>query len=310
MPKIVFLDAATLTDLPDFDRFRGLGEFTAYDRSAPAEVEPRLAGAQVAITNKVPFPAERIAALPDLRLICVAATGTNHIDAAAATARGIPVRNVAGYSTNSVAQYTLTALLSLATDLHHLNDFVHSGAYARQPDFSAWRRPYYELRGKTFGIVGLGTIGRAVADLAVAYGARVVYHSISGEPKDVPYPALPLGELLAESDVVSLHCALSDQTRGLLTYDELRRMRPTAYLVNAARGGVVDEGDLARALDAGLLAGAVVDVFSAEPPPPDHPYLRLTRPERLLLTPHVAWASVEARTALLRGIRDNIAAGW
>lgn len=309
-PKIVFLDASSLSDLPAFDRFSEAGDFVTYDYSTPDEVAERCRDAQVIITNKLQITAELIDDLPDLQLICVAATGTNNVDHDAAEKRGIPVRNVAGYSTDSVAQLTLTAYFTVAMDLLHLNDSVYNGSYSKARDFTMWRHPFFELKGKRFGIIGLGAIGSRVAELAVAYGAEVVYHSISGSDHDVPYARLDLDELLTTSDVVSIHCALSDETRDLLTYAELQRMKPTAYLINMARGGIVTEKDLARAIDAREIAGAAVDTFTTEPLPDDHPYLDVERREHLLLTPHVAWASVEARTRLIDGIIENIRKGW
>ena len=305
--KIVFLDMATLADLPaELAKFADLGEYVEYGYTAPEQLLGRLDGAAVAITNKVYLGEETIAALPALRLICISATGKNNVDLEAAAARNIPVLNVAGYSTASVAQWTLTAVNALAMDLIHLNEAVYDGTYAASPHFSYWRRPFYELTGKRYGIVGLGAIGRAVAKLAVAFGAEVVYHSTSGSRREEEYPAVSLDELLTTCDVISLHCPLNATTENLLGYAELQRMKPSAYLVNAGRGGIVNEAALARALNEELLAGAATDVFASEPPPPDHPYFSLRDRSRLLLTPHVAWASVEARTELLRAIRENI----
>ncbi len=309
-PKIVFLDATSLDDLPAFDRFGEAGDFTAYPNSGRGEVTERAAGAQVVITNKVKITGEMIAALPELRLICVAATGVNNVDTEAAEKRNIPVRNVAGYSTDSVAQLTLTAYFTVSMDLLHLNKLVYDGDYSKAKAFTMWRHPFHELARKRFGIIGLGAIGTRVAELAAAYGAEVVYHSISGSDHDVPYARLDLQELLKTCDVVSLHCALSDQTRDLLGEKELQRMKESAYLINMARGGIVNEEALARAIDAGTIAGAAVDTFSTEPLPADHPYLGVKKREHLLLTPHVAWASVEARTRLIDGIIENIREGW
>lgn len=307
-PKIVFLDAGTVDDLPAFEKFADLGDFTDYARTPPEAIVERAADARVVIINKVRLTAQIIEQLPELRLICVAATGTNNVDREAARARDIPVKNVAGYSTDSVAQLTLTAYFTVAMDLLHLNREVYNGNYSKAQDFTLWRHPFYELNAKRFGIIGLGTIGTRVAELAAAYGAEVVYHSISGRDHDVPYARLELDELLASGDVVSIHCALSDQTRNLIGRDELAKMRSGAYLINVARGGIVNEAALAEAIDAGTIAGAAVDVFTREPLPDDHPYLRVENREKLLLTPHVAWASVEARTRLIEGIMDNIRA--
>lgn len=310
--KIVFLDNATVQDLPEeLAKFKELGEYEEYPNTTPEELVDRMEGAQVGISNKVYFSAEVMDALPELKLICIAATGKNNVDLEAATERGIEVRNVVGYSTHSVAQHTLTSLLTLAMDLQYLNEAVYDGTYAASEHFAYWRRPFYELRGKIYGIVGLGAIGKAVGKLAQAYGAKVIYHSTSGRNTEGrKYPHYALDDLLSTSDVVSVHCPLNDQTRGLIGYDRLGRMKPSAYLVNVARGGIVVEADLARALDEGLLAGAAIDVFATEPLPADHPYTNVRDRSRLLLTPHVAWASVEARKELLRSIRANISRGW
>ena len=309
-PRIVFLDAASVEDLPVFRQFAELGDFTSYSLTPPDRLVERARDAEVVIINKVKLTAEVIEQLPALKLICVAATGVNNVDKDAAAERGIPIRNVADYSTESVAQLTITALIAMAMDLPYLNDAVYSGEYSEAKDFTMWRHPFYELKGMTFGIVGMGNIGRRVAELATAFGARVVYHSISGTDHDVPYPRLELNELLETSRVVSIHCALSEQTKGLIGYAELQRMSDSAYLVNVARGGIVVEADLVRAIDAGEVAGAAVDVFTEEPLPADHPYLGVKNRHRLLLTPHIGWASVEARTTLLERIMDNIREGW
>ena len=309
-PKIVFLDAASLNDLLAFGRFDELGTFTAYEQTAPEDVAERAADAAVVITNKVQLTAEMIDALPALKLICVAATGVNNVDKEAAEARDIPIRNVAGYSTDSVAQLTMTAFFTVSMDLLYLNTAVYNGDYSKAKDFTMWRHPFYELKGARFGVIGLGAIGRRVAELASAYGAEVVYHSISGSDHDVPYRRLELDELLGSCHVVSIHCALSDTTRDLIGDSELERMPETSYLINMARGGIVNEAALARAVDAGTIAGAAVDTFTTEPLPDDHPYLAVQQRDRLLLTPHVAWASVEARTRLIEGIIDNIREGW
>ena len=309
-PKIVFLDATSLDDLDAFDRFDKVGDFTAHDHTSPEQVTDRAAGVQVIITNKVKITGEMIRELDDLRLICVAATGVNNVDTEAAGERGIPVRNVAGYSTDSVAQLTMTAYFTVAMDLLHLNEAVYNGDYSKAKAFTMWRHPYHELSARRFGIIGLGTIGTRVAKLADAYGAEVVYHSISGSDHDVPYARLELEELLTSCDAISIHCALSDETRDLIGADELESMQETAYLINMARGGIVNEKALAAAIDAGSIAGAAVDTFSTEPLPADHPYLGVKNRERLLLTPHVAWASIEARTRLIDGIIENIREGW
>lgn len=309
--NIVFLDTSTVTDLPtELNKFSKLGHFTGHETTAPGQVVDRLAGADVAISNKVFIGETEMAQLPKLKLICVAATGMNNVDLAAAERRGIPVRNVSGYSTNAVAQLTITSLFTLAMDLIHLNEAVYDGTYSKSPAFAYWRQPYYELGGARYGIIGMGAIGRQTAALATAYGAKVVYHSTSGRNTDQPYPAVSLEELLTTCEVISIHCPLNDATRNLIGYAELQKMKPSAYLINVGRGGIVNETDLVRALNEGEIAGAASDVYSTEPIPTDHPYLSVNERHRLLLTPHIGWASVEARMEMLAGVRKNIEEGW
>lgn len=304
--KIVFLDAASVGEVDNFDSISSQGEYIAYPNTKPEETVKRLQGAQVAITNKVNIKAEALAKLPDLKLICVAATGMNNIDIEAANARGIEVKNVAAYSTQAVAQSTMAFLFALAMDLVHLSESVYDGTYKRAGRFSYWRYPFYELAGARFGIIGMGAIGQSVAKLATAYGAKVVYYSTSGQNREQPYPCVSLEELLETCEVISIHAPLNENTHNLITYKELSDMKSSAYLINVGRGGIVNEGDLARAIDDELIAGAAVDVFTQEPIPEDHPYMSVKNKHRLLLTPHVAWASVESRTALIEGVANNI----
>lgn len=305
---IVFLDTSTVADLPDeLARFAELGDYTGYTSTAPEQVVDRARQADVIITNKVLIRKAEMEQLPRLKLICIAATGTNNVDLPEAERRGIPVRNVSGYSTESVVQLTFTSLFTVAMDLIHLNEAVYDGTYAQSPSFSYWRKPFYELSGARFGIIGLGTIGRRVAQVAEAYGARVVYHSVSGgNTGDPDYDHVSLDELLTTCEVVSIHCPLTEQTRDLIGEAELAKMRTSAYLVNMARGGIVNESALVAALNEGEIAGSATDVFTEEPMPADHVYTRIKDRSKLLLTPHVGWASVEARMTLLAGIRENI----
>lgn len=305
--QITFLDSETVADLPsELAKFTAIGTFTAYENTSPDQVVFRLTGANVAIVNKVVIGETEMAALPDLQLICIAATGMNNVDLEAAAARNILVKNVSGYSTNSVAQLTITMLFTLAMDLIHLNQAVYDGTYSKHASFGYWRQPFYELGGARYGVIGMGAIGRQVAKLASAYGAKVVYHSTSGNNTDQPYPHVSLDELLTTSEVISLHCPLTEATRNLIGYDELVKMKSSAYLINVARGGIVNEADLVRGLNEDLIAGAACDVYTQEPMPADHPYLSVKEPHRLLLTPHMGWASVEARMELLEGVRENI----
>jgi glycerate dehydrogenase len=205
-----------------------------------------------------------------------------------------------------VAQVTFTLLLSLLNSPQYYNQYVKSGEYSRETIFTHLGRPFRELHGMQFGIIGLGAIGRKVAEIATAFGATVVYFSASGNTYDVPYQALSLPELLSTSDVVSVHAPLTEKTNNLLTYNELCQLKPTAFLLLLSRGGMVNEADLARALDEGKLAGAGVDVFEQEPPAADHPYLTMHHPDRLILAPHIAWSSVEARQTLMNRVANNI----
>lgn len=314
--NIVFLDARTVGTEPDLTQFNQLAEatsaastggtFITYPDTNPEQTVDRLQGAAVVITNKVKITRDVIAACPDLKLICVSATGTNNVDMAAAAERGIPVKNVSGYSTHSVAQVTFTMLLSLMNSPTYYDQYVKSGEYSRETIFTHLGRPFQELNGMQFGIIGLGAIGRQVAQIATAFGATVVYFSASGRTYDVPYQAVALDELLGMSDVVSVHAPLTEKTNNLLTYKELSQMKPTALLLLMSRGGMVNEVDLARALDERKLAGAGIDVFGQEPPAANHPYLTMTYPDRIILAPHIAWSSVEARKTLMNRVADTI----
>jgi glycerate dehydrogenase len=305
MLKICFLDRATLGDV-SLDPIAALGELTCYDTTTPDEVASRIAEAEVIITNKVIIGRNEMDAAPHLQLICIAATGTNNIDLAYAAERGIPVRNVAGYSTESVVQTTIMHLLNLMGHAAHYDHYIKSGAYSHSGLFTYMECSWNELYGKRIGIIGLGTIGARVATIAEAFGMEVVYYPTSGKAHHDRYPALTLDELLSTADVVSIHAPLNDRTRDLLGYDELCRMKPTAILLNAGRGGIVNEEALARAIDEERLAGAGLDVFATEPLPADSPLLSVEHPERLSLTPHTAWASREARERLVAKIAENI----
>ena len=307
--KIVFLDAATMGDV-SFEPFERLGEFVSYASSSPEEARERVADADVVMINKVIVDKALIDAAGSLKLICVAATGVNNIDVDYAASKGIPVRNVAGYSTDSVAQATFMHILSLAGGAPYFDHSVKSGAYSRSGMFTDPNWNWWELSGKTIGIIGLGNIGKKVAQIAEAFGMKVCYYSTSGTGHCKDYPCLALEELLAVSDVVSVHAPLNEKTLNLLGAREFAMMKPTAYVVNAGRGAIIVEKDLAEAVDNGVIAGAGIDVFVQEPIPEDHPYLKMKHPERMRLAPHVAWASVEARERLVGMMADNVRKGW
>jgi lactate dehydrogenase-like 2-hydroxyacid dehydrogenase len=305
-PGIVLLDAETLGEVSGFHAITRLGNLTMYETTRPEQRLERIAGREIVITNKVVIDREVMEACPTLKLICVAATGMNNIDLACAEEKGIRVRNVAGYSTASVVQHTFGMLFSLMEHLPYYDHFVKSGQYAAGTLFTHHGRPFSELNDMQFGIIGMGTIGKKVAEAATAFGAHVCYHSTSGNNTDAGYACLSLAGLLTTSDVISIHCPLNEHTRHLIHYGELALMKRSAYLLNAGRGGIVDEADLARALDEGLIAGAALDVLEKEPPQPDNPLFGIREPQRLLITPHIAWASRESRERLVEGIVQNI----
>lgn len=307
--KIVFLDAATMGNV-SFEPFERLGDFTRYENSTPEEARERVRDIDVLLINKVLVDRELIDSAPNLKLICIAATGVNNIDVEYAASKGIPVRNVAGYSTDSVVQSTFMHILSLVGGAPYFDASVKSGSYSRSGMFTDPDWNWWELAGKTIGIIGLGNIGGKVAKIAEAFGMKVCYFSTSGTGHCKDYPCLPLDQLLARSDVVSVHAPLNDRTLNLIGPEELRLMKPTAYLVNMGRGAIIDEKALAEAVDAGVIAGAGIDVFVTEPIPEDHPYLMMKHPERMRLAPHVAWASMEARQRLVGMMADNIMKGW
>lgn len=306
--KIVFLDAATLGDTP-LDEISALGELVTWPFSTPEEALERVADSEVLIVNKVRVTEALLSRAPRLKLVCEAATGVNNIDLEACAARGIPVRNAAGYSTDAVVQSTFAHLLSLAGHSPYFDDCVKSGRYSAGTLFCDISHPYTELAGKTLGIIGMGTIGTKVAAVAIAFGMRVIYYSTSGTSHNRDYPSVPLETLLKESDAVSVHAPLNTRTAGLIGEAQLKRMKPTALLLNLGRGGIVDEAALARAVDEGIIAGAALDVYVTEPLPAGSPLLHVRHPERFRFTPHVAWASREALSRLVHQVAENIRAG-
>lgn len=307
MLKIVFLDAQTLGSDISLAPVASLGEYVSYPFTKPEEVFDRIAGFDVVITNKVWMGKEQIDSSPALKLICVAATGTNNVDTAYAASKGIPVRNAVDYSTESVTQVTWMHILSLVGHARYFDDYVKDGSYSASGCFTNAAVPFFELRGKTFGTVGLGNIGSCVAAVAEAFGMKVLYFPTSGKPHSDRYEAdTDLDNFLSRCDVVSVHCPLNERTNCLIGYDRIAQMKRSAVLVNMGRGGIVVEADLVRALDEDLIAGAATDVFTKEPLPAGHPYLQMQHPERLLLTPHIGWASREARICLVEKIAANI----
>jgi len=304
--KIVILDAHTTNpgDL-SWTPIKLLGECSIHDRTSDAETVVRAAGADVVVTNKTVLDRRTIASLPTLRAIALLSTGTNVVDLAAARERGIPVMNVPEYSTPDVAQATFALLLELTNRTGHHAALVRNGAWSRCEDFCFWEGELVEIAGLTLGVVGYGKIGRAVAAVARAFGMKVVAsrRASTGSTADDGTPLLDLDTLFAEADVVSLHCPLTPESMKLASAGRIARMKPTAYLLNTARGGLVDEPALAEALHAGRIAGAGLDVLTAEPPAADHPLLSAPN---CVITPHVAWATRKARERLILEVAENI----
>lgn len=302
--KIVFLDEYSICN-SDLFEIKALGDYVGYETTAPDEVVERCQDADIVISNKVVLDAEIIASLPKLKLICVAATGMNNVDLEAAAEHGIEVKNAVGYSTYAVAEATIGSALSLLREVTYYDNFFKSGKYAAAERIFNFDRPTAQLRGKRWGIIGMGNIGREVARLAEAFGCEVNYFSTSGITRDEQYTALTLNELLSSSDIISLHCPLNDRTRNLITKEELSMMKPSAIIINVARGGIVNEQDLADALNSGVIRAAALDVFTSEPLR-ESPLYSLNEPYRLLASPHNAWSSVEAIGRLVECITQNI----
>lgn len=306
--KITILDAKTLGDDINLDIFRDFGYVEIYSTTSKQEVIDRVKDKSIVITNKVVIDREVIDNATDLKLICVAATGYNNIDINHAKRKGIAVCNVSGYSTNSVVQHTFGMLFYLLSNLRYYDEYVKSGQYSQSPIFTNLDRPFYEIDGKVWGIIGLGTIGRAVGNVAKSFGCKVIYYSTSGKNVNPDFERKSLEELLTVSDIISIHSPLTESTRYLITYERLKVMKRDAILLNLGRGGIVKEEDLAKALDEGLIRAAGLDVLEKEPIDRENPLLKIKNKDRLLITPHIAWTSVEARTKLVKEIYLNIRA--
>jgi glycerate dehydrogenase len=306
--KIVVLDGYCLNpgDL-SWDALAALGELEVFDRTAPADVVQRAAGAEAAFTNKTPFTAASLAQLPALRFIGVLATGYNIVDVGAARTHSITVSNIPIYGTASVAQFVFALLLELCHDVRLHADATRAGEWTRNPDWSFWKSPLMELAGKTMGIIGFGRIGRQTARIADAMGMKVIaYDTVQTNPPDYPdFRWASRDDLLRESDVVSLHSPLFPDTQGMINKSTLALMKPSAFLLNTSRGPLVVDQDLADALNSGRIAGAGLDVLSVEPPPADNPLLSA---RNCLVTPHIAWATREARSRLMQQAVENLAA--
>jgi len=305
MKKIVVLDGKTLGNV-DYIKLNEFGQVIYYDLTLKEEVANRIKDANIVLTNKVVLNEENLKDTTNLELICEMATGYNNIDIKYAKEKKIAVTNVTGYSTTTVAQHTFAMLLHLYDNISYFDNFIKSGEYSSSVMFTNLEMPYKDLCGKVWGIIGLGNIGKRVAKIAQAFGARVVYYSTSG--KNADYARVEFDSLLKQCDIISIHAPLNKKTEGLINYEAFTKMKKDSVLINVARGPIVVDEDLARAIDEEIIGGAALDVFKIEPMPGENPLLKVKNKERLVLTPHIAWASEEARNRLFTDLLENISA--
>ena len=304
--RIVFMETDTLGDDVDYTPFYNLGEVVKYNKSEPEYNQERVKDADVIVVNKIPMNEETLRYAQHVKLICLTATGTNTVDFDYVRKRKIAVANVKGYSTQSVIQHTFALLFYVYEKLSYYDQFVKSGEYAASDIFSNFDIKFNELFGKTWGIIGLGEIGRGVAKVAEAFGCRVIYYSTSGNNSNSLWERVEFDALLNQSDIISIHAPLNSATEYLIDEDALKKMKKTAVLLNLGRGNIIREEALLKALETGEIAGAGLDVISAEPMLPDNPLLRIKDSTKLIITPHIAWATVEARKRCLYEVYENI----
>lgn len=304
--KIVILEAKSLGDDISFTSFEQFGEVKVYPNTTVEEMPERIRDAEILVANKLPLNRETLKDAPKVRMVGLSATGINNLDGEYLKSRGIAAYHVAGYSTEAVAQHTFALLLYLMERLRYYDDFVKSGQYSDCGTFSWFGEPFMELAGKTWGILGMGAIGRKVAQIAEVFGCRVICCSASGGHYDTPYRQVEWKELLASSDILSVHAPLNSYTEGLMNREAFRAMKPSAYFINVARGPVVDDAALAEALREGWIAGAALDVVSKEPVPRDNPLLEIQDSRKLVITPHIGWAPVETRRRCAEETAANI----
>lgn len=302
--KIVLLDTLTFGDT-DLSAFYKLGAVETFEITSKEQTQERITNAVVIVTNKVVITDAHMANAPKLKLICVAATGMNNVDLEAAKKRGIEIKNVSGYSTASVIQHTFSMLFYLVGHSKYYDEYVKDGSYSKSPIFTDITKPFFEVKGKKWGIIGLGTIGRGVAAVAEAFGAEICYFSTSGKNSSKDYPQVELNELLKSCDIISIHAPLNEKTLNLLGYEQLLTCRDGAVILNLGRGGIIDEQAVARIVDEKNIYFGL-DVLSREPMEQNHPLLSVKNRDNLYITPHIAWASVEARDKLIAGVVENI----
>lgn len=304
--KLVFLDTKTIGEDIDLSAYDALGEVVKYGFSTLEEIPERVKDADVLIVNKIAINEQTIGNAKNLKLVCVTATGTNNLDKEYLKKRGIAWRNVAGYSTESVTQHTFALLFYLLEKIRYYNDYVKDEKYINDTVFTHFAEHFNEVNGKTWGIIGLGTIGRRVADIAKAFGARVIYYSASGSPAQEGYEQVDFETLLTTSDIVSVHAPLNEYTKDLMDREAFAKMKKTAIFLNLGRGPIVVEQDLYEALETGEIAAAGLDVLCEEPMSETNPLAKIKDSKKLIITPHIAWASVEARNRLMQIIVEQI----
>lgn len=306
--KIVILDAMTLGDDISLSPITTMGDCVVYDNIPDGDIPSALKDAEICVTNKKLLGAHNLVNCKNLKLICLTATGYNNVDLEYCKKRNIKVRNIPGYCTESVCQHTFAMLLSLMESLDYYDSFVKSGSYTKSRVANHLGRPFGEIAKKRWGIIGMGQIGRAVAKVATAFDAEVVYASVSGKSRKEDYREVPLKELFETSDIISIHSPLNEKTQNLVNKATLSLMKKDAIIVNVGRGGIVNSADLVDAVDKGVIKGACIDVYPTEPPEADDPFMNITHPERFVLTPHIAWSSVEARNRCVEMVGENILA--
>ena len=304
--KIVFLEAQSIGDDIDLSGFDALGEVVKYPIATAEQTPELIADADVAVLSKIPVNEATIGAAKNLKLVCLTATGFNNLDGDYLKKKGIAAYNVAGYSTNGVAQHTFALLFYVLEKLNYYDNYVKSGEYARGTCFSHFGQNFFELDGKTWGIIGLGAIGNRVAQIAKAFGCHIICYSASGKKYNTEYEQVSLDELLSRSDILSVHAPLNGYTENLMTLEKFRKMKKTAIFLNVARGAIVNEPDLYTALTEGSIAGAGLDVLCKEPMDPENPLLKIQDSNKLIITPHIAWAAKETRFRVVDEVVKNI----
>ncbi|MGN2369626.1 D-2-hydroxyacid dehydrogenase [Clostridium cagae] len=305
MKQIVVLDGRTLGNV-DFSKLNEFGNVTYYDLTSSNEVEERIKNANIVLTNKVVLNENNLKNAKNLELICEMATGFNNIDVKYAKENNIAVTNVAGYSTNTVAQHTFAMALNLYDKIAYFDNYVKSKEYSRSNVFTNVDEVYKDINEKVWGIVGIGAIGKKVAKIADAFGCKVIYYSTSGKNSNSEYDRVSFEELLEKADVISIHAPLNENTKSLMDYEAFKKMKKDSILINMGRGPIVVDEDLAKAIDENLIGGAGLDVFEIEPIPENNPLLSIKNKEKLVLSPHIAWASEEARNRLFNDLLENI----